>query len=102
VITDVALLKNGGVIATYSSDAAPDPAMPFTTILMKNLTVHFVPIYEVPQSAHEHTARDINRLIAAGKLKHQIAEVFPLKRIAEAHERMAAGRAVGKLLIGLG
>ncbi|MDE2166929.1 MAG: zinc-binding dehydrogenase [Alphaproteobacteria bacterium] len=102
MITDVALLKNGGVIATYSSDAVPDPAAPITTMLMKNLTVHFVLIYEVPQSAHEHTARDINRLIAASKLKHQIAEVFPLEHIAEAHERMEAGRAIGRLLVRLG
>lgn len=97
--TDVALLKSGGVIATYSSDAVPDPVVPFTAMLMKDLTVRFVLIYEVPQSARDHAARDINRLIAAAKLKHQIAEIFPLTRIAEAHERMEEGRAVGKLLI---
>ncbi|MDE2230294.1 MAG: NADPH:quinone reductase [Alphaproteobacteria bacterium] len=100
--TDVALLKSGGVIATYSSDAVPDPVVPFTPMLMKDLTVHFVLIYEIPQSARDHAARDINRLIAAGKLKHQIAEVFPLARIAEAHERMEEGRVVGKLLVRLG
>lgn len=99
--TDVALLGSGGVIATYSSDAVADPAVPFTAMLMKDLTVRFVLIYEVPQAARDHAARDINRLIAAGKLKHQIAEVFPLERIAEAHERMEEGRAVGKLLIRL-
>ncbi|HYL31957.1 MAG TPA: NADPH:quinone reductase [Stellaceae bacterium] len=99
--TDVALLKSGGVIATYSSDAVPDPVVPFTAMLMKDLTVRFVLIYEVPQNARDHAARDINRLIAAAKLKHQIAEIFPLTRVAEAHERMEEGRAVGKLLIRL-
>lgn len=96
---DVTLLKSGGVIATYSSDAVAEPVVPFTSMLMKDLTVRFVLIYEVPQSARDQAARDINRLIAAGKLKHQIAEVFPLERIAEAHERMEEGRAVGKLLV---
>lgn len=100
--TDVALLKSGGVIATYSSDAVPDPIVPFTALLMKDLTVRFVLIYEVPQGARYHAARDINRLIAVGKLKHQIAEIFPLARIADAHERMEEGRAVGKLLVRLG
>jgi len=100
--TDVALLKSGGVIATYSSDAVPDPVVPFTALLMKDLTVRFVLIYEVPQSARDQAAHDINRLIAAAKLNHQIAAVFPLERIAEAHERMEEGRAVGKLLVRLG
>ena len=99
---DVALLKSGGVIATYSSDAVAEPAVPFTAMLLKDLTVRFVLIYEVPQAAREHAARDINRLIEAGKLKHQIAEVFPLARVADAHERMEAGRDVGKLLVRLG
>ncbi len=96
---DVALLRSGGVIATYSSDAVPDPVVPFTPMLMKDLTVRFVLVYEIPQSARDHAARDISQLIAAGKLRHQIAEVFPLERIADAHERMEEGRAVGKLLI---
>jgi NADPH:quinone reductase len=100
--TDVALLKSGGVIATYSSDAVPDPVVPFAPMLVKDLTVRFVLIYEVPQGARDQAARDINRLIAAGQLKHQIAAVFPLERIVEAHERMEDGRAVGKLLVRLG
>lgn len=102
VSADVALLKSGGVIATYSSDAVAEPVVPFTSLLMKDLTVRFVLIYEVPQAARNHAAHDINRLIVAGKLRHQIAEIFPLDRIAEAHERMEEGRAIGKLLIRLG
>src|SRR5487761_1072175 len=34
---DVALLKSGGVIATYSSDAVAEPAVPFTAMLLKDL-----------------------------------------------------------------
>ena len=97
--TDVALLKPNGVIAAYSSDEVNEPVVPFTPMLMKDLTVRFVLVYEIAQSARDWAARDINALIAANKLQHQIDRIYPLEQAAEAHDRMESGAAVGKILL---
>ena len=99
--TDLAVLARGGVIATYASDAQPEPAIPFRALMVKDATVRFVLIYEAPQSAHDAAARDINAMIAAGQMRHQIARSLPLTAIVAAHEAMESGRLVGKILIDL-
>lgn len=96
---DVEVLRPNGIISAYSSDAVPEPKLPFAQMLLKDLTVHTLIVYEIPQAAREAAARDINRALDEHKLVHQIAEVFPLEKMAEAHERMEAGRDIGKLLI---
>jgi len=96
---DVAMLRASGVIASYSSDEVPEPKIPFAAMLMKDLTARFILIYEVPDAARHDAARDINRLIEAGKLEHQIAEVLAFEQIALAHQRMEEGRTIGKLLM---
>ena len=89
------------MIATYASDAQPEPAIPFRALMVKDATVRFVLIYEAPQSAHDAAARDINAMIAAGQMRHQIARSLPLTAIVAAHEAMESGRLVGKILIDL-
>ncbi|HXP13325.1 MAG TPA: NADPH:quinone reductase [Stellaceae bacterium] len=96
---DVDMLAVNGVIAAYSSDEVPEPVVPFTAMLMKDLTIRFVLVYEIGDAARLEASREINRLLSAKKLKHQIAEIFPLERAAEAHARMEEGRAIGKLLL---
>ncbi|MER7134444.1 NADP-dependent oxidoreductase [Streptosporangium saharense] len=41
----------------------------------------------------------IGELVDAGRLSVEVEEVFPLDRAAEAHERLAAGRTSGKLVL---
>jgi len=98
---DLAVLARNGVIATYASDAAPEPAVSFRALMAKDATVRFVLIYEAPQSARDAAARDINAMIAAGVLHHQIAQTLPLSAVVAAHEAMESGRLVGKILLDL-
>jgi NADPH:quinone reductase len=97
----IALLRPGGVIATYASDAAPEPAVPFWPMLAKDLTVRFVLVYAMPDSAHDDAARWINAQLAAGRLKHQFHRVFPLESIAAAHEATESMSNVGKVLVSI-
>jgi NADPH:quinone reductase len=96
---DATMLAVNGVIAAYSSDEVPEPVVPFNAMLMKDLTIRFVLIYEVGNEARLDAAREINRLLAARELKHQIAEVYSLEQAAVAHERMEQGHTIGKLLL---
>jgi len=43
--------------------------------------------------------RDLADLVAAGELRPHVEEVFPLERAADAHERIEAGHARGKLVL---
>ena len=97
--TDLSLLKAGGVIATYASDAVSDPTIPFWPMLAKDLTVRFVIVYSMPESAHAEAAQWITKALAAGQLKHQVFRTFALDDIAAAHEATEAMANVGKVLV---
>ena len=45
--TDLAVLRPSGVIATYASDAVPEPKLPFWPLLAKDITVRFVLVYAI-------------------------------------------------------
>jgi NADPH2:quinone reductase len=96
---DIALLKPGGVIATYASDAVPEPALPFWPMLAKDLTVRFVLVYQMPAQAHDEAARWITDALAAGRLKHQVFRTYAIDEIAAAHEATEAMANVGKVLV---
>lgn len=99
--TSLKVLKPNGVIATYSSDAAPTPELPFWPLVMLDATVRFILVYAMTREAHEEAARAITDALEAGWLKHNIARVLPLERIAEAHELVESGRAGGKIVLEL-
>lgn len=93
------LLKPNGTIATYSSDAEPEPALPFWPLVMLDATVRFVLVYAMDGDAHRAAIGHVGRAAAEGWLKHDVGAVLPLDRIAEAHERVEAGGGVGKTVL---
>jgi NADPH2:quinone reductase len=96
---DLALLKPGGVIATYASDAVPEPAVPFWPMLAKDLTVRFVLVYAMPDEAHDQAARWMTAALEKGSLRHQVFDTFALEDIASAHEATESMTNVGKVLV---
>jgi len=96
---NLAVLRPCGVIATYASDAQPEPKIPFWPLLAKDITVRFVLVYAMPPQAHATAAASINDALARGALKHQIHRVFSLDEIAAAHEATEAMSNVGKVLV---
>jgi len=60
------LMRPGGVIATYASDAVPEPAIPFWPMLAKDLTVRFVLVYAMSQAAHDDAAAFITSALSGG------------------------------------
>lgn len=101
--TDVALLKPGGVIASYASDAVHDPVLPFRPMLTKDLTLRFVLVYAMSRQAHEEAARYISAALQAGKFRHQVFARFgfSLGEVVAAHEATESMSNVGKVLIQL-
>lgn len=95
----MSLLAPRGVVATYASDAVPEPALPFWPLVMLDATIRFVLVYVMDAAAHDEAAQAINAALAAGKLTHSIAASYPLDRIVEAHRAQEAGTAVGKIVV---
>jgi NADPH:quinone reductase-like Zn-dependent oxidoreductase len=89
--TDVALLAPHGTIATYASMGEPKPACPVYALMLKNATLCFVLVYDMPEAAKQQAIADVNGLLEAGRLQHQIGLVVPLDRIVEAHEAVEHG-----------
>jgi NADPH2:quinone reductase len=96
---NLAVLKPNGVIATYASDAEPEPKLPFYQLMLKNITVHFVLVYVMSKAAHQQAKEDINRCLEQGLLKHQIARQFPLAEVALAHEAVESGQMIGNVIV---
>ncbi len=95
-----AVVKNNGIIATYASQAHPEPAVPFYALVYKNVTVHHVLVFGMPEEAKERAVADISRWLAAGQLKHHLGPRFALDEIVAAHEAVEGG-AYGKVLVDL-
>jgi NADPH:quinone reductase len=99
VAMDVAVIARNGVIGSYGSDSDPEPKFPYWGFTQKDATLRVALIYEAKQSSRDQAARDINKMLSEGRLKHNVAARFPLDRIVEAHEAMESGKTVGKLLV---
>ena len=95
----IKLLKLGGVIATYASDAQPEPTILFLPLLFLAATIHFVNVYKMSQEAHESAIQATTVGLREGWLKPIIASRFSLEQIVEAHETSESGKSVGKVIV---
>ncbi|WP_420449584.1 NADPH:quinone reductase [Candidatus Palauibacter sp.] len=97
----IAMLKANGVISAYASEGEPQPAVPFYTLLYKNLTLRFELVFLMPEEAKQQAVKDLTKWLTAGELRHTIADKFSLEDIAAAHEAVESGP-LGKVLLDLG
>ena len=97
----IEMLKANGVISAYASEGEPQPAVPFYTLLYKNLTVRFELVFLMPEEAKQKAVEDLTKWLAEGELRHTVAERFALENIVAAHESVESGP-VGKVLLDLG
>jgi NADPH:quinone reductase len=98
--TDLAILRHGGVIATYSSGDS-NPAVLYWQLGFKNVTVRFLSNDDFPQAANQAAAAELTAAMAAGDLRYPIAARFPLEQIADAHDAAERLGASGRVVIEL-
>src|SRR5260370_30996870 len=82
---DLELLKMGGTIATYATNAAT-PSIPFWPMVFQNIQLFFLGSDDFSPEAKASAARDINAALEAGWSGFAISERIPLSEIARAHE----------------
>jgi NADPH2:quinone reductase len=96
--TSLAVLKVNGVIATYASEANPEPTLPFYPFLYKSVVLRHVLVFQIPEEGKTQATSDITRWMAEGQISHHIGESFKLADIVAAHQAVEGG-AVGKVLV---
>jgi NADPH2:quinone reductase len=96
------VIKPNGTIAAYASTGEPEPRLPFYALMGKNAAIRPVLIYTMPARAKDEAARDVVRLVEAGRLIHQIGARFPLDRIVEAHQAQESGKITGNIVVDVG
>ncbi len=99
VEADIAMLKTGGVIATYFSSPIGSPQFPFFPLMVNCIRVDFVLVYTMSQQAHVDAIRDVTACLEAGQYRTHVGARFGVEALADAHEAQDSGDVVGKILI---
>ncbi|HEV3277015.1 MAG TPA: NADPH:quinone reductase [Terriglobia bacterium] len=96
--TDVEVLKQGGSIATYATNA-PRAEIPFWQLVFGNARVFFIGSDDVPTEHKLEATRAINEALEAGWRGLGTAVKFPLEEIAQAHESVEHPTRAGRTLV---
>jgi len=88
---DATIIKAGGVIATYGSEAEGYPRLPFYELMRKTITIRFVLVYVLSDAARQQGIADVNAALEAGALRPIIAARFPLHETVQAHQAVERG-----------
>lgn len=97
--TDVAILKQGGSIATYATNQNP-ASIPFWPLVFSNITIHFLGSDDFTKEQKQAAAQDLVKALSDGWIGLEIGEVFELEHVAKAHlhvENRNSGRALIKI-----
>jgi NADPH2:quinone reductase len=93
------IIKNGGVIAAYSSTGDREPKLAFSAFMRLNTTLRLVHVYSMTEEAKGQACNDIVGLLEKGTLINAIAIRCPLQDIAAAHEAVESGATMGNVVI---
>ena len=93
------VIAAGGVIATYGSEIAPTPKLPFYPLMFKNASLECIFVYEAALDARRRAIEGITHHLACGAIPAAIDRIYPLDEIIQAHERVESGGKIGMVLV---
>ena len=93
-----AIVRPHGCVVVYGM-TAPVAALP--ALWMMQNTVSLLPfiIYEISDADRAAGLAEVTRLMETGKLQHTVAQRLPLERIADAHDIVERGEAMGNVVL---
>ena len=97
--TSVKVLKPNGTIAAYASSRAPEPVLPYYPLMTRGIGIDLVYVYILPPEARAQALADLDTLLGAGLLQHNIGARFALTQTAAAHEAQESGQVTGNIVI---
>jgi len=96
---DAEVIKVGGVIATYGSNAIAEPVFPYFAVTGKNPVIRMVLVYSMPLAAKQHAIRDLEPWSRSRPPVFAVAARFPLQEIVAAHQKVESGDKIGHVLL---
>ena len=70
--------------------------------MVNALRLQFIFVYELTTEERERAIGEINRLLEANRLIHNIAKTMPLSDIIAAHEAVESGQVAGNVVLTVG
>lgn len=87
-----------GDVVVYGS-GRPDIAVPFFPAILKNVRVRFFIVYNLTREDRQAAIAQLTEWLARGQLAHKVALRLPLEQIAQAHEAVERGTALGNVVL---
>ena len=101
--TSLQIVKPHGTIASYATRGDPEPKVPFRALMVKNITVHAILVYTMPESAKAGRRRPTSPAPwKRARCDRCIGARLPLERIAEAHAAVERGTIIGNVVLHYG
>lgn len=97
---DFAMIAPEGRIVVYGS-ASPEIRVPFVPAILKNVRLSFFIVYHLSGADRTTAIYRLHGWLQAGELQHAIALRLPLEQIAQAHEAVESGTAMGNVVLGV-
>jgi NADPH2:quinone reductase len=97
---DLDVIRSGGDCVVYGSGRG-EFTLPFFPLIVKNVTMRFFIVYNLGDADRERALSTLTGFMGRGVLQHLIAQRLPLAQVAQAHELVESGRAIGNVVISL-
>lgn len=98
---DLQVLKQGGDLVVYGSGAG-EFQLPFFPLIVRHVRLRFFIVYELNPADRAQAIGHLGALMRRGELQHNVAAHFPLAQIAQAHELVESGLAIGNVVVDCG
>lgn len=92
------VLRPRGLVVIYGTGAAEAP-LPAYFCLINQIALKFIFVYELTAEERAAAIGDINRLMQAKRLIHNVALTLPLNDIVAAHEAVEQGKVAGNVVM---
>jgi len=94
---DLQVLKQGGDLVVYGS--AGEFKLPFFPLIMQHVRLRFFIVYELDAADRQRSLAHLGAWLRRGALQHNVARRIPLADIAQAHELVESGQALGNVVL---
>lgn len=96
---NIDLIRPHGTIAAYGSEGYRTPVLPFYDLMMKNVTIQMIFMYQLTQGQLSAAVEDISAALDVGALRPLVWKSYPLEETALAHEAVEADGKVGAVVV---
>ena len=94
-------LRSHGTVVCYGSNAMGDVSFDFKTWLYLSVNLKLFLVYTLTPEARARCVAGLSKLLKAGRLRHQVGLRFSLSEVAQAHEAVERGLALGNVVVNL-